>query len=66
METQDIARSALLLAGALLVVVSALFTVTHLTDTVVFTVLVPGCMVGLVLLGLYWLSGPQAGPQRPR
>ena len=45
-----------LLVGAGLIIGSGLFTLTHLTDRVVLSVLVPGVVVGLLLIGLYWMT----------
>jgi membrane protease YdiL (CAAX protease family) len=46
-------RSLLLLAAGAVMVGSILYTVTHLEDRAVFTVLLPGVAVGLLLVGLY-------------
>jgi xanthine/uracil permease len=53
-------RSLLLVAGGTLIVVSSLFTLDHLTDRVVATVLVPGFVFGLILI----VIGMRLGPQR--
>lgn len=66
MIPREIVRNAFLLVGALLVVVSGLFTLTHLTDSVIFTVLVPSFVAGLILLGLYWMTGDHVGQHGPR
>jgi hypothetical protein len=47
-----ILKSLLLLLGGVLIVGSSLFTVGHLTDRVVATVLVPGFVLGLILIVL--------------
>lgn len=45
-----------LIAGGLLIIAAALWTVAHLTDTVVTSVLVPGVLAGLFLVGLHNLA----------
>lgn len=45
-------RNTLLLLGGALIIASGLYTLTHLTDTVVFAILVPGIVVGLILIGV--------------
>ena len=43
-------KNALLLVGAATIIVSGLFSLEHLTDRIVFTVLVPGFLFGLILI----------------
>jgi hypothetical protein len=45
-----------LLAGGILIVTAALVTVARLEDRTVFTVLIPGFLCGLFLVGLYLLG----------
>ena len=47
---------ALIIAGVVIVAAGA-FTLRHMTDHVVLTVLVPGFVVGLFFVGLYVLGG---------
>jgi hypothetical protein len=42
----------LLVAGAALIVAAAIYTLVHMQDRTVFTVLVPGVAVGLILIVL--------------
>ena len=49
----EVIRAAVLLGAGAVIISSLLFTVTHLTDQVVITVLLPGVIVGLVLIGVY-------------
>jgi membrane protease YdiL (CAAX protease family) len=46
-------RGIVLVLGGAVIIGSLLFTVMHFTDRVVFTVLVPGVIVGLMLVGVY-------------
>ena len=55
----------LLVAGATLVVAAGLYTVSHMTDRTVFTVLVPGFVVGLMLIGVSVRIGPSTNRERP-
>lgn len=41
----------LLLLGGATIVAASLFTLSHMSDRTVFTVLVPGAVVGLILIG---------------
>jgi hypothetical protein len=59
MSARGLVSNAALVLGAGLIVVSGLFTLTHLTDRVVLTILVPGFVVGLLLIGVYWAFGSQ-------
>lgn len=45
-------RNSLLIIGGIIIVASALFTLDHLTDRLVFTVLIPGFVFGLILIGI--------------
>jgi hypothetical protein len=47
---------ALVIAGVV-ILAAAVFTLFHMTDRVIFTVLVPGFVVGLFFVGLYVLGG---------
>jgi membrane protease YdiL (CAAX protease family) len=49
---RDVIGNALLVVGGALIVVSGLFTLAHLKDGVVFTVLIPGFVFGLIMIGL--------------
>jgi hypothetical protein len=42
----------LLALGGAIIVGSAVYTATHLDDRTVYTILIPGVVVGLVLVGL--------------
>jgi hypothetical protein len=46
------AKLLLLVAGAALIIVAGFHTVSHMTDRTVFTVLVPGFVGGLILIGV--------------
>lgn len=50
-------KNAFLAIGAIVIAAVATYTLTHLTDRVIATVLVPGVVVGLVFLVL----GSRAG-----
>jgi hypothetical protein len=52
MNVREAARNLLLVAGGIAIIASALFTLSHLTDRVVYTVLVPGVVFGLMLIGI--------------
>ncbi|MDH3197938.1 MAG: hypothetical protein OEO21_06830 [Candidatus Krumholzibacteria bacterium] len=56
-NARDLVRTALLVAGAAVIVVAAVVTVRNLTDRTVLTVLVPGVVVGLILIGGYVAVG---------
>ena len=62
---QTVLRNAFLVAGGTVIILSALFTRAHLADRVVFTVLVPGVVVGLILIGLYVALGRYKGREWP-
>jgi membrane protease YdiL (CAAX protease family) len=47
---RNVVKNTLLVLGAAIIVVSGLFTLDHLTDRTVFTVLVPGFVFGLILI----------------
>ncbi|MDH3215466.1 MAG: DUF4811 domain-containing protein [Candidatus Krumholzibacteria bacterium] len=49
----ELIRGAVLVLGGAVIIASLLFTVMHFTDHVVFTVLLPGVVVGLVLIAAY-------------
>ncbi len=51
--TREIIREGVLLLGGVIIIASTLITVTRCTDRVVFTVLIPGVVVGLILIGVY-------------
>lgn len=58
MQTRrNLFANALLALGALLIICCGLFTLTHLTDRVVLTVLIPGFVIGLILIGFYVALG---------
>lgn len=46
-----IIENLLLIVGGGLIIGSAAYTLTHLSDHVVFAVLLPGVVVGLLLIG---------------
>jgi membrane protease YdiL (CAAX protease family) len=50
---REVVRGAVLVLGVAVIIASMLFTLTHLVDNVVFTVLLPGVVVGLMLIGVY-------------
>ena len=56
---REIIRGAILVLGGVVIVASMLFTLTRLADSVVFTVLIPGVIVGLMLIGVYVAMGKQ-------
>ena len=58
-------RNVLLVVGGCVIIAAALFTLTHLTDIVVYTVLIPGIVAGLILIGLYVALGGQHGRKWP-
>lgn len=64
-QLRNLLRNACLVAGGATIVAAALFTSTHLADRVVFTVLVPGVVVGLMFVGLYVALGRQDGRRWP-
>jgi hypothetical protein len=43
-------RAVLLLAGTASILTAGIFTLGHMTDRTVFTILVPGFVVGLILI----------------
>lgn len=45
-------KNLMLVVGGALIIVFGLFTLGHLTDRVVFTVLLPGVVFGLILIGI--------------
>ena len=45
-------KNVMLVVGGGLIIASALFTLGHLSDRVVFTVLVPGVVFGLILIAV--------------
>jgi hypothetical protein len=47
-----IVKNVLLVLGGALIVATGVYTLQHLTDRVVFTVLIPGIVVGLILIGI--------------
>ena len=49
---RQIASNTLLALGAAAIILSGLFTLSQLTDRVVFTVLVPGFVLGLIFVGI--------------
>jgi len=57
----------LLVMGAALIIGVSIFTLTRLTDRTVFTVLVPGAVVGLVLVvvGFLWDSRERQETRHP-
>ena len=59
---RDVIRNVLLVVGAVTIIVSGLFTLSHLTDRVIFTVLVPGFVFGLIFIGI----GMSVGRERWR
>ncbi len=54
-------KNVLLILGGAIIIASALFTLSHMTDRTVFTVLIPGFVFGLVLIGV----GMRLGGDRP-
>ena len=62
---QGIIRGAVLVLGGVIIIASLVFAVTHLTDHVVFTVLLPGVIVGLVLIGVYVGISKRGGRRWP-
>ena len=50
---RKIVREGVLVLGAVIIIASTLLTVTRCTDHVVFTVLIPGVVAGLILIGVY-------------
>jgi hypothetical protein len=51
-DVREVFKNVLLVVGAAVIVVSALYTFDNLTDRVVFTVLVPGVVVGLIVIAV--------------
>jgi len=51
--SREVLRSAFLVLGGVVIIAALLFTAMHFTDRVVFTVLVPGVIVGLMLIGVF-------------
>lgn len=62
---RELVRGALLTLGGVIIVASGLFTLTHFTDRAVYTVLVPGVVMGLLLVGVYWILGNRGNPRWP-
>ena len=52
-------KNLLLALGGAVIVASSAFTLDHLTDRVVATVLVPGFVLGLILIVLAMRLGPE-------
>lgn len=57
MNRRSKTRGLLLALAGLLIVLSAGYTLLHLRDQVVLTVLLPGFVIGLVLLAVYRALG---------
>ena len=51
--SREVLRSAFLVLGGVVIIAALLFTAMHFTGRVVFTVLVPGVIVGLMLIGVF-------------
>ena len=49
---KNVIHDLLLILGALLIIACGWYTVDHLHDRVVFTVLIPGFVGGLILIGI--------------
>jgi hypothetical protein len=64
-NTTELVRTALLLAGAAIIVIAAVLTLRNLTDRTVLTVLVPGVVVGLILIGGYVAVGRAHREEKP-
>ena len=61
----DLVRNVLLAVGAGVIVAAAVVTLRHLDDRVVTTVLVPGCVLGAVLIVISTQLGKdRGGPAR--
>lgn len=56
-NSTDLVRSALLVVGAAFIVAAAALTLRNLTDRTVVTVLLPGVVAGLLLIGAYVAIG---------
>jgi len=56
-NSTDLVRSALLVTGAAVIIVAAVLTLRNLTDRTALTVLLPGVVVGLLLIGGYVAIG---------
>ena len=54
----NVVKGALLLVGGALIIASSIFTLGHLNDRVVFTVLVPGVVLGLISIVIAMRLGP--------
>jgi len=63
---RGIIRGALLVTGGAVIIASMVLTVTQLTDNVVFTVLLPGVIVGLMLIGVYVATGKKSKRSWPK
>jgi membrane protease YdiL (CAAX protease family) len=62
---RELIRGAFLVLGGAVIIASGIFTLTHLTDHVIFTVLLPGVVVGLMLIGVYVAIGNRGKGQWP-
>jgi len=51
--SREVLRSAFLVMGGVVIIAALLFTAMHFTDRVVVTVLVPGVILGLMLIGIF-------------
>jgi len=56
-------RNVLLVLGGISIVFAGIYTLVHLADGVVFSVLVPGFVIGLLLIGLS-TQLKRSGPRR--
>jgi len=56
-SSTDLVRNALLFVGAALIVAAAFVTLRDLNDRTIVRVLVPGVVVGLILIGGYVAIG---------
>ena len=57
MSIKDVIRMTLLVTGAGVIIAAAYHTLGYFTDRTVFTILVPGFVAGLILIGLYVATG---------
>jgi len=56
---RNLFRAIALAGGGVAIIASAVYTLGHLSDHTVFTVLIPGFVAGLILIGLYMAAGTQ-------